>query len=68
VLMHVCANRPHRVLFLSLGLGGLENQRGHNVASRSSKVYAWTARIRVATLEIEVDRIVTKKPWIANYT
>jgi hypothetical protein len=30
-------------------------------------VYAWTARIRVATLEIEVDRIVTEKPWIANY-
>jgi hypothetical protein len=27
VLMHVRANRPHRVLFLSLGLGGLENQR-----------------------------------------
>jgi hypothetical protein len=51
--MHVHANRPHTVLFLSLGLGGLENQRGHNVASRSSKVYAWTARIRVATLEIE---------------
>jgi hypothetical protein len=51
--MHVCANRPHTILFLSLGLGGLENQREHNVASKSCTVYAWTTRIRVATLEIE---------------
>jgi hypothetical protein len=34
VLMHVRANIPHTVLFLLLGLGGLENQRGHNVASK----------------------------------
>jgi hypothetical protein len=55
----VYANRPNKVLFLSLGLGGLKKQRGHNVASKSFKVYAWTGRIHVATSLIE--------PSVANH-
>jgi hypothetical protein len=62
VCAYVCAraNRPpQRVLFLSLGLGGLENRRGHNVSSKSYKVYAWAGTIGVATSLIQ--------PYVASY-